>query len=227
MAGRKDQTEVHPFPHTFNTNVVYDAKAGDRESANSPAADELRRKKRIKYLAYFAAFVVFQTGIILLFSLTVMKIKTPKFQMRSASFDTFDVGTAANPSFNLSMEAQFGIKNSNFGNYKFQNSTIYFFCDGSSTVPVGQAVVGKNKAGWRSTKKLDLAVDLSSENMAGINVTQLGSDISSGVLKLNARSKLSGKVELMFIFKKKKSTSLDCSITVYLADKTVREIYCK
>ncbi|KAL0371867.1 UNVERIFIED_CONTAM: hypothetical protein Scaly_0868300 [Sesamum calycinum] len=49
-----------------------------------------------KCLAYVAAFVVFQTAVILVFALTVMKVKSPKVT----------------------------IKNTNFGHFKYQNSTF-------------------------------------------------------------------------------------------------------
>ncbi|KAL3524341.1 hypothetical protein ACH5RR_017175 [Cinchona calisaya] len=212
---RMDQQQVYPLPQSYNAKR-------DQESATTMDSDELRRKKRMKYLAYFAAFVVFQTGIILLFSLTVMKIRTPKFRVRSATFESFEVGTVADPSFNMRMNAELGVKNANFGNYKFQNSTIVFFYGDAA---VGQAVVRKTKAGWRSTKKLDVEVDLSSNGLP--SNSQLGNDINSGFLTLNGRSRINGKVELMFIFKKKKSTNMDCSITIGLADKAVREIKCK
>ncbi|KAL3504234.1 hypothetical protein ACH5RR_034075 [Cinchona calisaya] len=181
MADKSNDQQVHPLPQNYNFDAAFNVKR-DEELA-SVESDELRRKKRIKYLAYFAAFVVFQTGIIVLFSLTVMKIKTPKFRVRSATFETFDAGTAMNPSFNFRMNAEVGVKNTNFGNYKFQNSTIYFFYEGAL---IGQAIVPQTKVGWQSTKKMNVVVDLSSSNLP-IN-SQLGNDFNSGVLKLNAQA---------------------------------------
>ena len=219
MADRRNDQQVHPLSQNYNHDAVSNFKR-DEESA-SRESDEIRRKKRIRYLAYFAAFVVFQTGIIVLFSLTVMKIKTPKFRVQSATFETFNVGTATNASFNFRMNAEVGVKNNNFGTYKFQNSTISFFYDGT---PIGEAMVPDSKSGWLSTKKLNVAVDLSSNNLT--SNSQLENDLNSGVLKLNAQSKLSGKVTLTFMFKKKKSTNMDCTITVGFADRVVRDINC-
>ncbi|KAL3524338.1 hypothetical protein ACH5RR_017172 [Cinchona calisaya] len=209
----KDQQQVYP--------VVREAKNDDVESATVDSK-ELRKKKRLKCLAYVAAFAVFQTGIILIFVLTIMKIRTPKFRVRSATFESFEVGTPENPSFNLKMDAQLGVKNANFGNYKFHNSTIVFFYDNT---PVGEAVVRNTKAGWRSTKKLNVVVDLSSRDLP--SNMQLGNDISSGLLTLNTRSRLNGKVQLIFIFKKNKSIDMDCTLTINLAEKALRGISCK
>ncbi|KAL3524337.1 hypothetical protein ACH5RR_017171 [Cinchona calisaya] len=186
-------------------------------------SSELRKKKRMKCLAYVAAFAVFQTAIILIFVLTIMKVRTPKFRVRSANLESSEVVTAANPSFNMSMTAQLGVKNANFGNYKFQGSTVDFLY---GNTPVGQAVVPKTKAGWRSTKKLTVVVNLSSNALTAGN-SQLENDINAGFLTLNSQSTLNGKVELLFIFKKKKSINMDCNLTIGLTDKTVREINCK
>ncbi|KAL3521579.1 hypothetical protein ACH5RR_019728 [Cinchona calisaya] len=186
-------------------------------------SSELRKKKRMKCLAYVAAFAVFQTAIILIFVLTIMKVRTPKFRVRSANVESFEVDRAANnPSFNLTMNAELGVKNANFGNYKFQNSTIVFYY---GDVSVGEAVIRKTKAGWRSTKKLNVVVNLSS-NVVPSN-SQLGNDLNSGVLTLHSRSTLNGKVELLFIFKKKKSIKMDCTLTIAVTDKNVRGISCK
>ncbi|KAL3521581.1 hypothetical protein ACH5RR_019730 [Cinchona calisaya] len=216
----KDQQEVYPSPQKYNNGNH------DEESATIQSK-ELHKKKRMKRLAYILAFIVFQTGIILLFSSTIMKIRTPKFRVRSAAFESFEVGTAANPAFNFRMNAELGIKNTNFGNYKFQNAQIVFYYDG---IPVGKAIFPGAEAGWRTTKKLKIAVDLSSDSLALANTnskSQLGNDINSGVLKLNAQSKLSGKVRVTFIFMKKKSANMNCTLAIGLADTTVREINCQ
>ena len=48
----------------------------DEESATL-TSEELRRRKRIKLAIYIAAFAVFQTIVILVFVLIVMRVKTP------------------------------------------------------------------------------------------------------------------------------------------------------
>ncbi|CAI9092323.1 OLC1v1027523C1 [Oldenlandia corymbosa var. corymbosa] len=216
---RAQDQQVHPLPKSYNYNDAY--AVHDQESGTAQSK-EFRKKKRVKCLAYILAFAVFQTGIILIFALTVMKIRTPKFRVRNATFENFDVGTPANPSFNLRMNAEIGVKNANFGTFKFESAPIVFLYDGS---PVGQGIVPATQAGWRTTKKLNVVVDLSSGILA--NKTQLGNDISSGILELNALSSLTGKVRLTFVFKKKKTTNMNCTVAIGLTDRTIREINCQ
>lgn len=55
---------------------------------------------------------------------------------------------------------------------------------------------------------------------------QLGSDLRSGILLLNGRSRLSGKVELLKLLKKKKSTEMDCTLAVDLNQRMIRDLKC-
>nr|XP_028960023.1 uncharacterized protein LOC103426355 [Malus domestica] len=89
---------------------------------------------------------------------------------------------------------------------------------------VGQVVIPKSKAGMLSTKKMNADVSLSSSALSGSN---LGSELSSGVLTLNSAAKLTGKVELMLIMKKKKSSTMDCTIAFDLSSKTLKSLQCK
>nr|XP_027090460.1 late embryogenesis abundant protein At1g64065-like [Coffea arabica] len=211
MAERRNDPQVYPLSQSYNHSTDFNVKR-DEESAFRKQ-DEIRRN-------YNASLNV--TRMKVLFSLTVMKVKTPKFRVRSITFDHFEVRTAPNPSFNFIASVEVGVKNKNFGTYKFQDSKMYFSYDG---MPIGEAFVPDGKAGWLSTKKLkNLATVLLSNNLP--TNSQLGNDLNSGVLKLNAQSQLSGKVTLTFMFKRKKSTNLNCNITIGLADKAVREIDC-
>ena len=93
----------------------------------------------------------------------------------------------------MKFNAEVAVKNTNFGHFKFDNTTISFDYGG---VQVGEAFVAKGRAKARSTKKMNVTVELNSN---------LGSHISSGLLTLTSRSNLSGKVHLINLIKKKKS----------------------
>ncbi|KAG5558693.1 hypothetical protein RHGRI_008599 [Rhododendron griersonianum] len=203
--GQKSGYDGHPLAPT-NGYARSDAEAATTNT------EELRRQKRKKYLIYFAAFVIFQTLIIVLFSLTVMKVKTPKFRVRSTySFNTLDV-PQMNTSFTLN--AQFGIKNTNFGPYKYDSTTVYFQYNG---IEVGSAFIPKSKANFLSTKKINVPVDL---NLSG-------DTSNSGYLTLTSTARLTGKVELMLIMKKKKAVNMDCTMDVNTRTRELLNIACK
>lgn len=183
---------------------------------------ELRRRKRRRCLLYIFLFAVFQTGIILLFALTVMKTRTPKFRVSSTAFGTFDYSAAAaNPSFNIMMYTELSVKNTNFGPYKFQSTTVYFYYNNAV---VGSVIVPSWRARARSTRKLSVEVALSSSGL--LDRVQLASDLRSGVLPVNSQSTLNGKVELLNLLKKKKSAEMECFIAINLALRTVGYLSC-
>lgn len=191
-------------------------RARSDEEANAAHEKELKKKKRMKYLMYGIAFVVFQTIVIVIFALTIMKVKTPKFRVRSGTFQNPGNTTA----LNINLNGQFRVKNTNFGPYKYDSSTVTFFYRGTT---VGSFDVPKSKAKFLSTKKIDFRVQLSSGTISN---SEWSNDISSGRVPLTTTSRLNGKVTLMFIMKKKKSTNMNCTMDLVLASEMLQNIKC-
>ncbi|KAB2632816.1 hypothetical protein D8674_029063 [Pyrus ussuriensis x Pyrus communis] len=190
----------------------------DAESLLS--ADEMKRKKRIKLAIYVAIFIVFQIIVITVISLTVMKVKTPKVRLGNINVQELNF-VAATPSFDTKFTTQIKVKNTNWGPYKFDASTVTFMYQGTA---VGQVVIPKSKAGMLSTKKMNVEVSLSLSALSGSN---LGTELSGGVLTLNSTAMVTGKVELMLIMKKKKSSTMDCTVAFDLSSKTLKTLECK
>ncbi|CAN6718652.1 unnamed protein product [Malus baccata var. baccata] len=188
-------------------------RRSDAESLQS--ADELKRKKRTKLAIYIGIFIVFQILVITALSLTVMKVKTPKVRLGNINVQNFN-SAPATPSFDTKFTTQIKVKNTNFGPYKYDAAIVTFLYQGAT---VGQVSIPKSKAGMLSTKKIDVEVSLSSSALSGTN---LGSELNSGVLTLNSAAKLTGKVELMLIMKKKKSSTMDCTMAFDLSSKTLK-----
>ena len=165
---------------------------------------------------------MFQTIVILVFALTVMCVKTPKVRLGTDfTFQNFSTGSQASPAFDLSFTTQVRVKNTNFGPYKFDSTIATFMYQG---VTVGQVIIPKGKAGLRSTKKVGVIVNVNSNALP--STTNLGSESGAHVLTLNSHAKLSGKVELMFIMKKKKSAEMNCTMTIDLSTKGVQSMIC-
>lgn len=209
MAENKQQQSPIPLAPT-----VIGYPRSDTELASNDAR-ELRKKKRMKCLLYIVLFAVFQTGIILLFALTVMKIRTPKFRLHSATLDNF----TTTPSLRFTMNAEFGVRNTNFGHFKYQNSTVYFFYGSDQ---VGEVVVQRGRARARKTRRFNEVVELSFPANS-----QLGNGLSSGFVRITSQSKLSGKVELMKVIKKNKATDMNCSMDIVIATRQLQNIVCK
>ncbi|KAB1215405.1 hypothetical protein CJ030_MR4G025305 [Morella rubra] len=197
------------------------AKAHPRsdEESNNLSSDELRRKKRIKLAIYIVAFAVFQVIVITAFALTIMKVKTPKVRLGTVALSNVNT---SNQSFDISFTTQVRIKNTNFGPYKYDATNATFTYQGEA---VGQVNIPKSKAGMRSTKKVSVTVNVNSNALP--STSNLGSDLGSGVLTLSSHAKLSGKVELMFVMKKKKSAEMSCTMSINVSTKAVQDLTCE
>ncbi|XP_007040367.2 PREDICTED: late embryogenesis abundant protein At1g64065 [Theobroma cacao] len=180
------------------------------------------KRSNAKCLAYVAAFVVFQTAIILIFALTVMRIKNPKVRFGAVTVENFSTGNSSSPFFDMRLMAQVTVKNTNFGHFKYENSSIRILYGG---MPVGEAAVVKARARARQTKKFDVTIDISSSKLS--TNSNLGNDIASGVLPLSSEAKLSGKVHLMKVIKKKKSSEMSCTMGINIGTRTVQDLKCK
>ncbi|GMY30430.1 late embryogenesis abundant protein At1g64065-like [Fagus crenata] len=193
------------------------------EESGTLSSEELRRKKRIKLAIYIVAFVVLQTIVITVFALTVMRVKTPKVRLDSTvTFQNFNAGNQAQPSFDITFETQVRVKNTNFGPYKYDSTNATFMYQG---VTVGQVIIPKGKAGFRSTKKVSVTVNVNSNALP--STTSLGNELGTGVLTLKSHAKFNGKVELMFVMKKKKSAEMNCTMTITLSTKAVQSLICE
>ncbi|KAM5574611.1 hypothetical protein ABKV19_013849 [Rosa sericea] len=208
-----------------NTNQAYPlapANGYTRSDGESLVSeDELKRQKRMKLFMYIGIFIVFQIIVMTVFGLTVMKVKTPKVRLGQINVKSFN-SVPATPSFDTTLTTQIRVKNTNWGPYKFDASTATFMYQG---VAVGQVSIPKSKAGMRSTKKINVAVSLNTDGIPSSST--LGSELNSEILTLTSQAKLTGKVELMLIMKKKKSANMDCTIAFDLSTKMVKSLQCK
>ncbi|GLT34812.1 hypothetical protein SLA2020_093070 [Shorea laevis] len=196
----------------------------ERYAALAQMKEEGERSRKNCQLCV-AAFVVFQAIIILVFALTFMRIRNPKVRFGTIdiqSFQTTAPNGASPASFDMRFIAQVTVKNTNFGHYKFDNSTMKFLYDG---VEVGQAIIPEARARARSTKKLNVTVALKSNGLP--NTAMLGTELRSNVLTLNSQAKVTGKVELMKVMKRKKSAEMECTLVFNVQNKTVQELKCK
>lgn len=185
---------------------------------------DARRKRNMRWLAYIVAFVIAHIVLILLFVLLVMRIRIPKVRLDSVTVETLNLNSSfSSPSFTMKLSAQVTVKNTNFGNFKFDNSTATISYMGTE---IGDGAIGKVHVRFRSTKKLNVTVTASSSKVS-TNSHLRGDIIDSGILQLSSHAKLSGKIHLFLIFKKKKSAEMNCTMELNTKTKAIQNLACK
>ncbi|KAK1588348.1 hypothetical protein Q3G72_022381 [Acer saccharum] len=199
----------------------------DEETVAALQSKELRRKKNIKCAIKITIFIASQIVSNVVMALTIMKFRNPKLMFGTITVKNMVTNTiSSSPSFNMKFFAQVRVKNTNFGPYKFENTTVIFTYEG---VLVGWGLVPETKVNFRSTKKMNVFVEVNSNNGLLLNnsSSSLGSELNANVLTLHIQARLRGKVELMFVLKKRKYAEMKCTIKFNTSTKTVQDLKCK
>ncbi|XP_039169219.1 late embryogenesis abundant protein At1g64065-like [Eucalyptus grandis] len=203
----KNQNQYHPAE-------VNGYHRSDQESLEE--IEEARRKKKMKWTIGIIAFIIFQVVQGLFFVLVIMKFKSPKFRVADFTIPTLTTEAQTSPSFNMSFVAPIRVKNTNWGPFKYDASTVNFIY---GDVQVGQATIPKGKANFKSTKKIDVPVTLNSGALP--TSSNLGSELT-----LKSQGELKGKVTVMFMFKKTKISKMNCTIEISTSAKEVKSLHC-
>ncbi|KAF8014496.1 hypothetical protein BT93_H0338 [Corymbia citriodora subsp. variegata] len=191
----------------------------DHEALHAMEDEEARLKRRRKWTIGIIAFVIFQVVQALFFVLVILKFRSPKFRVTPPQMiQSLTVGTPASPSFDMSFIAPIQIKNTNWGPFKYDATAVYFTYEG---VMVGQAYIPNGKANFKSTKKIDVGVNLKLDSANLPSNPNIGTDLNSGIITLSSRGELKGKVTVMFMFKKRKTSVMDCSMTILVSTRQI------
>ncbi|XP_074352818.1 late embryogenesis abundant protein At1g64065-like [Apium graveolens] len=215
----EDKEEEHQPSHPLACTSCH-ARL-EEEIASSEKQTKL--KNRLKYYLFIVALTALETGIILLFALTVLKFKTPNFRVRAVAVQTLRVGNTSNPYFSIAFKAEFNVKNRNFGHFSYHNTTVYFYYE---DVRVGRAFIHKSRVDARSTRKFYISVKLTSSYVSRSSILFL-QDLNAGVLPISMQSKLRGRVTVLKLLKNDRATNLNCNMDVVVKKRQLRNLKCK
>ncbi|KAL7203297.1 hypothetical protein ACSBR2_016566 [Camellia fascicularis] len=121
-----------------------------------------------------------------------MRVKTPRVEIRAVNVEGLYVG---NLTYNMTLIAQIEIKNKNFGDYKYDRTTMSI---SHGRVIIGDDVIWKGNVKARDTYRMTVTTKVSSSGL--LDASRLSSDIGSGVLMLNSEARLKGRIYLMKIW---------------------------
>ncbi|KAG9145150.1 hypothetical protein Leryth_008941 [Lithospermum erythrorhizon] len=182
------------------------------------------KNKKRKYLACIRCISILLIAIILVFVLVFMRLTSPEIELSNISIDNISSNTMAAKSPNLSMRilTKVSIQNPNFGRFKYEDTKLDVLYHG---MVIGDVIIPKGRVTAKKTKHIDLVVEINADRLSG-RYSGLSKDINSGVVKLSGHVKLSGKVYLIMIFKRKKSGEMNCSWEVNLSRKSIQNLSC-
>ncbi|GLU05872.1 hypothetical protein SLE2022_229490 [Rubroshorea leprosula] len=193
----------------------------DMESGILNIPKKPRQKKSSKFPVCLLAGIVIICAVVLTFASIVLRPRNPDVKISSVAVKKLVHGTSSSPFFNITLVAEITVKNTNFGNFKFQNTTgsIYY---GSEVV--GNLSIPEGRAGARAEEKINVTADVKYHGGSGMK--NLSSDINLGLLELNSVAKLSGRVRLLKIMEKTRTQEMNCIIILDLNRDTVDNLAC-
>ncbi|KAK1390329.1 late embryogenesis abundant protein-like [Heracleum sosnowskyi] len=192
-----------------------------------PSQDQPSRPRRslTRIILFVVVLIIAHAIMIVILEMTIFKVRTPKYRFDSVSLTDVNTNSTSSTSSSLRMKlnAQATIKNKNFGPYKYYDCYLTIFYRGKS---VGEVVVKEAKVKTLSIKKLTLSVNVTYSESAVSGKSNLKSDISSGALIMSSKSEMRGRVKLLKIIPKDRQPKMQCTMSINLAQKVVRDLKC-
>ncbi|KAK9723785.1 hypothetical protein RND81_05G025000 [Saponaria officinalis] len=186
--------------------------------------DEKRQKQRRRFLTIISV-VILTVLLLSILGATVFRAKNPITTVNSIVLRNFDVSFDAlnlNVFINVSIDADISVKNPNKVGLKYTDSSAYLDYRGQV---VGQAPIPAGQISAGQTKAVELTLTVMADRLLS-NSRAVIADVVSGTLPLTTRTKISGKVSLLFIKIRVVSYSV-CNMNISISSKSVLSNECK
>ncbi|KAF0919073.1 hypothetical protein E2562_028293 [Oryza meyeriana var. granulata] len=203
---------VHPAANDDEEAAATAAAAGGNAKPGR-SAQYLRRRRCVIWCGGCCVTSAVVVGIVILaLALTVFKVKDPELTMNRVTLEDFgtDLGTERHPvSVNATLNADVSIKNPNVASFRFDRSETEFYY-AAETVGVAYAPDGEVGAG--RTVRMNVTLDVLADRISPkVNLTYLifGQDYN-----LTSYTEISGRVNVLGIYKRNLDIKMNCSITL-------------
>lgn len=208
MAKEKDLEVRSPTP--------YDAEA--------KASVAIRRRRMCHLCCCLGVGLTFLMGILLLILVfAVFKARDPHVWVNGVKLAELNItyGTLV-PHVQLRLDLNLTVHNPNRANYNYNNgSSILYYQEievGHADIPAGRLSAGETKA-----QRVTLNVQ-ADKFLRGSNITK---DYIAGVIPVSATTKISGRVNVLNIYKRHGVSYSWCSISVFIANATLASLQCR
>ncbi|CAK9156563.1 unnamed protein product [Ilex paraguariensis] len=185
----------------------------DDEAISMELKDYHRDQKCINCCGCFAAILLILAVTILVLIFTVFYIKDPKMKINSMKIEGLDRVNMTNlrSDENLTVLAEVSVKN--------PNSLLR-----RSNHRCGYDSPGLARA--RRTIRINVTLEVIVENILEA-VPKIGIALSSGALPVRSYTSISGRVQILEIFKKNVVMKMNCTMIVNLISQEVQDQNCK
>ncbi|KAI5073021.1 hypothetical protein GOP47_0011034 [Adiantum capillus-veneris] len=186
----------------------------------------MKRRKAAIAGGCCVCLVVLLGLVILILAFTVFKAREPVI-----SVEQVELGSLALPSsglnisdlhLNLSLNVGVSVYNPNHASFRYSNSTSYMFY---RQLAVGQASIPAGKIGARATQILHSTIKLNASSSLLLE-PHLFSDLAAGSFPMSTYALVSGRVNVLNIFKHHARASSVCTMAIDIASRSVQNMTC-
>ncbi|XP_030540979.1 uncharacterized protein LOC115748591 [Rhodamnia argentea] len=202
----------------------------DEERAAMPGLSpkSLPRRRRIKWLGISIACVLFVVVVIGVLALTVFRFRDPELELESIAITNVSLfsqapitSSSSSASVNLTLREEIRVRNQNWGSFKIDDSVTVLTFRGAR-IYKGEIANPDTRVKKRSSRREAVAIEAEL-----INGTSYGTNNSSEVLEIGTYAYVSGKVNLLSGIKRRRSGSLNCTVSLSLATQAVQNFSCR
>ncbi|XVF84327.1 hypothetical protein PTKIN_Ptkin17bG0028100 [Pterospermum kingtungense] len=197
--------------------------AGPGGSATT-SAFQGRRKWRNICLGVMGV-LIFIIILIIILAFTVFKAKRPVTTIDDISLSSLRFGldlAGVRVLFNASLDVDLSIKNPNKVGFKYKDSSAQLNYRGQQ---VGEVPIPAGKISADETVPMNLTLTVMADRL--ISDSNFISDLSGRQLPLNTFAKISGKVNVLSLFKIHVVSSTSCDFIVFLSNSSIGDQTCK
>ncbi|XP_062179277.1 uncharacterized protein LOC133883897 [Phragmites australis] len=199
MADAKPNKHKGSTPLVFDAAKAVDAYANEERHAAVPPAEHGRQSRLLQWACCGLAVIGALAAVVMLvLSLTVLKVRDPTLSMDSVTVKWFSVHfdpKAASPlRMNVTLVGSIVIRNPNYESMRFGASATEIFVDGvPEYVGVGRALPGEVPARSASHVRLDLDVFVDRVSPAVVGEVLFG----SGEVRLASHTAVDGRISVL------------------------------
>lgn len=198
----------------------------DEERAATPSLSpkSLPRRRRIKWLGISIACVLFVVVALGVLALTVFRFRDPDLKLESIAITNMSLLSGAptsSASVNVTLREEIRVRNQNWGSFKIDDSVAVLTFRGAQ-IYEGEIANPGTSVKKRNSRRQVLAIEAEL-----INGTSYGTNNSSEVVEIGTYAYVSGKVKLLGVIRRRRSGSLNCTVSLGLATEAVQNFSCR
>ncbi|MBA0563920.1 hypothetical protein Golob_008880 [Gossypium lobatum] len=219
-----EREQVKPFASVTLGGVRSSSSSDDDEALSMKM--QLRKRRYIQCCGCIAALFLILAVVVLVLSFTVFRIGDPLIRLNSLTIQSLDIstnGSLQSTRVNLTLLVDVSVKNPNAATFKFDNGSTTIYYGGRV---VGEGVHFQEKIKPRRTLRRNVTVEI--DPVKFVDVPRFVTDLMVAKrLNVSSHTRISGRVNIMNLFKKHVVVKFSCSMTVRIPSNGFHGEKCK